>query len=86
MKKVFAAECHSVSGKDLFFDTTIAIGFDKEEVIQKAEAQYRYWTKKEKAERSVVVCAYDYLGDEDEFDKDLVDYESGYEEVFTVSD
>ena len=83
MTKAFIAECASLSGKDLMFDVQIASGFDQSAVIAESENYYNHLTASEKSDLYVLICAYNYNGDPDDFDEDFVDYSSG-EEVGTV--
>lgn len=84
MIKVFIAECASLSGKDLMFDTQIAAGFDKSAVISEAESYFNHLTASEKSDLCVSVGVYNYSGTADEFDDDLVDYAAGYEEICVI--
>ena len=51
MKKIYAAEYNSKSGKDLGFDTLMMADFDLEKVMNRAESDWRrYTTRREKTQ------------------------------------
>lgn len=82
MKKIYAAEYNSKSGKDLGFDTLMMADFDLEKVMNRAESDWRrYTTRREKEDRILYVSEYDY--DETleetpgEYDSDAVLWDEG---------